>query len=697
MKLRSLISTAFWCNARGEYKEAKINSGGDSEGTDAYRNWLDVMFHGGLTLPPKNRPLTLLITGQPGTGKSSLALEMAYNWTTNKRKNILISDDDSTINDPDEYLRALYISTEADLNWAKAKEKTLRWVVDNKRSQIFEYDKTSENDDLRNLMVLSAGRGLLVKKVFVAKTVKFILSINRFLTPVRSFFNYLIDESNARIQVKGLQKFLVRGNPSILVFDSLNVISESKNRARFFDKVVDRLCDEKNYRKGNSKVPMVVIMILNSSSDSSDATSYWRYVADVVINMSCKSDSDYYTREIEIEKARYQSHVWGKHQLKFVEPYNREKKSTDNGEEDLYIISRKRYHPYKDEGGIFIYPAIHYYLSEYKRKSPTEITGRYSSSLVEELDPFLKSLSDAEQEKLKSAKDIQNSSEPLFGSDLAGFPRGRCTGFIGIRGGHKSHLAYRVLLHHVMGISGGGQAVKYKALVISLRDDEAMANHSISKIWSELCVRNNISGNNDTWKKNLEVLYFPPGNITPSEFFHRVYLSIQRLKHEKDENGNPVQVLVMFNSLDQLSSRFPLCAEEKIFIPGLISMLNDEQISSIFIGVEEAGQPKEQYGLLSMADALIYFKRIQMEIEEYKKHIPEDLSKVFSGIEDSEFHHPVVMEIRRFSGGQPAGDTGILELVDQEKGEFKDKHGLHFFRCSQMRDLYQTSGLSRLG
>ena len=44
-----------------------------------------------------------------------------------------------------------------------------------------------------------------------------------------------------------------------------------------------------------------------------------------------------------------------------------------------------------------------------------------------------------------------------------------------------------------------------------------------------------------------------PGYITPEEFFHRLMLSAAA-------KGDNAHVTLLFNSLDQLSSRFPLCA-----------------------------------------------------------------------------------------------------------------------------------------
>ena len=43
------------------------------------------------------------------------------------------------------------------------------------------------------------------------------------------------------------------------------------------------------------------------------------------------------------------------------------------------------------------------------------------------------------------------------------------------------------------------------------------------------------------------------------------------------------------------------------FIPGIIASLSGEDITSMFIAVDEKGQPEEQYGLIPMADLVLSF------------------------------------------------------------------------------------------
>ena len=244
----------------------------------------------------------------------------------------------------------------------------------------------------------------------------------------------------------------------------------------------------------------------------------------------------------------------------------------------------------------FIFPSIHYVLSRYKNRSPSTSPDPVPSPL-------------------------QSLTDMLGG----GLPRGRCVGLVGGRGTHKSHLGYMQVLSSLLGITlDSRQRIESnydeRALIVSLRDDEGMTRQTMAKI-----VKAQLPGSVDALAKleadgRLEVTYYPPGFITPEEFFHRLLLSINRLKSGSER----AHVTVLFNSLDQLSSRFPLCAEQDIFIPGIIQMLSAEGATSIFVAAHEANvgstrgrdpgksganSDPEYYGLLSMAELIISLER----------------------------------------------------------------------------------------
>jgi hypothetical protein len=181
----------------------------------------------------------------------------------------------------------------------------------------------------------------------------------------------------------------------------------------------------------------------------------------------------------------------------------------------------------------------------------------------------------------------------------------------------------------------------------------------------------------------LEITYFPPGFITPEEFFHRLLLSINLLK----SGITDAHITVLFNSLDQLSSRFPLCAGQGIFVPGIIQMLSAEGATSIFVAAHEGKIDPQYYGLLSMAELILSLERKEFNRREYiqwiKQWIKPGLDGYLSDLNDDEKVTLVQLEVDRFAGGQPAGRRGILELVKESDPIFKwsGQAGLIFVPC----------------
>jgi KaiC/GvpD/RAD55 family RecA-like ATPase len=646
--IKTKVSQANWCTPglnRVEYNEARFPGYEKKDGI----YWLDELFEGGLYVPAhrsqKGKPLTLLLTGPPGSGKTTLALEMCYRLSNNA-----------------DAPHSLYLTAEGE-SW-KLKDKAIRYGWDSKSFYTIQDETQINSDDFSQevkkqqeprVVIWSARDVYNVLKngseVDKSKFKFFWKNFNKISSPIVSLLQKISPDYNidiASILISTINQFVSSGedfekddnkNKSVynefgfLVIDSLDVISNEESAKYLFEKFLTSI----------SGGPSIVIFIVDPKSEDK-YINYLEHVCDVLLHVDYyyESSSKYLIRTIEVKKARYQSHVWGKHQLKVYPPPIQEK--------------NQRAHPYRKDGGIFIYPSIHWFLSKYKRKAPTI-----------QHEPM--------ETPLKYLNIILGEKQDIKG----GLPRGRCTAFIGARGAHKSHLGYYHILNMISG-NKAGVKIREKGLIISLRDDEGLAKdamrgllantemkHFIGRIITQQEAGKELDGylEND----DLEILYFPPGYITPEEFYHRVLMSLLRLKMSKREDED-VNITVLFNSLDQLSARFPLCAKEDVFIPGLIDTFNAESTSSIFIAVDEPGQPAHQYGLLIMADLILSFSQSNMNTESYFGHLEAVSKKTVIESTKEEFGkdiQTVTVKVERFAGGQRAGEGGILELVQTEK------------------------------
>jgi KaiC/GvpD/RAD55 family RecA-like ATPase len=300
----------------------------------------------------------------------------------------------------------------------------------------------------------------------------------------------------------------------IMVFDNLNSVSPEADK--WFPFVAE--LSKRGLR--------VFIVIIDggayNTTDNARAKS-WAYLADIVIRLGRRYPTGYMIHTLEVLKARYQRHVFGRHQMKLVPAAKRKQEFTS------------RDHPYRREGGIFIFPSMHLALSRRK----LEKSNPKKSRLLTPFDDLNDLLAD-------------------------GFFEGRCVALAGGRGTHKSRLAFAQVLKTL------SDKPRSRAIIISLREEEGTVEARLAEsLPSSVFAGKPEQVGNLVKTGRLELCYYPPGFIAPEEFFHRVQLSVARQK--KAAKGDPV--LLVFNSLDLLHSHYPLCAEHSIFVPALVELL----------------------------------------------------------------------------------------------------------------------------
>ncbi len=676
------ISPVFWCNprvtrpcstatrhkARDDFERAKVPSFVSTE-ANGQVCWFDRLLEGGIFLQgakPKLRndtetaqsepPVSILLAGPPGGGKSTFATELSYRLATL------------------DYV-TLYISTESTAGQIHDNAKRFGWP------EVEKFIPDPRKQHLKNLdqrhpfgRVLVSGTDTIVENGNLAGIIDTALQ-GAFAAFTGVDFTKGDPWIRRLFEYSDTKKMVGRINPDIVVVDSLNVLETDATVASF-----SRFLDKLGTGKGR---PSLVLLVLDSVDTPHSFHRCWEYKCDNIIRLDYEYSSGYFQRTIQIVKARFQPHVWGKHLFKIYPPFEfDELVLNDNSfeDEDQRKITRRKY-PYRMEGGIYIFPAIDHFLSLYKRRGPTKPPATVPTPI-----PSLNAV--------------------LGGNILkdAGLPEGRCTAIIGGRGGHKSQFAYLHLLSRILPELRRRIAERCvpsrdllqitnepdeRGLIVSLRDDEGMTEQALDKIVKQHHLNDNVRSLEE--QDRLEVLYFPPGNITPEEFLHRMYVSIQRLK----QTGKKLTVL--FNSLDQLASRFPLCANETLFIPAIIEVLLGEEITSIFVAVKSEGQPADQYGLLPLADVILSTRlRRSVPFEEYF----ETVTRCWEGIDgilktESELEQilgeskgtkvgTVELEVTRFAGGKRAGERGYWEAL--EDSNFDDSlfahAGIHFTPCN---------------
>lgn len=566
----------------------------------------------------RDRSLLMLLSGPSGTGKSTFALELCCRLARAGRKQNVRP------------INSYYVSAEEPEPRLRKKAESFKWPTD----ILTTYDKvTKGNPTFKQSSVI-------IRAVDPDETQN--------AGETKTIFQK-IAEGLAQDNPLGQKQNTSLPNPvDIVVLDSINVLSPSSEDTpdKVFADIRRNIC-----RKVAERVnPMLVIVVLDGSADDKHS-KYWEYVSDIVIRFGWEEKMGYTLRTFEMVKVRGQHFAWGKQRLKICKGPK---------EDEIYASSHES--PYLNEGGLFIFPSVHWHLSQFRREKAAQnviSAGKQSERL--ELPDDVKELGDQMAEGKTSQKPHEEGEvtgagvQETNGKKLhGGLPLPGCTAFVGDRGSMKSHLAYMILLDQALNKNRN-------TLLISFRDDIPSAVTTMQEIATQQQFNNAKSVKDLIKDDHLEIIHNEVGYISPEEFFHKIYVAIKRPR----EGGEKVR-LVVINGLDQLEARYPLISSEAMFVPALIQLLNNNDLCTIIVSADGEASPGTRtnlYGLTPMADLLIKFQRLSLS--------DANVKTTLQSIEILEASQVSSVEIVRVPAGQVGGKKGYLYRDKNDKSHYK--------------------------
>ena len=242
---------------------------------------LDELLHGGLELPEypaTNRAITMVISGPPGSGKSTLALELAYRWAKG-----------GCLDNTKNGLASLYVTSEANSDWAFEKAKSFRWTDWNRTMLADSSTRTPipmatiwHTDELSDFL-----NGPTTTLSSTSTILEALIGLFDGLKEAKPIVKALADKLKKVWAKSCMAKKLQIRQPDVLIIDALKAsdIEDPQETTERFTALV---------KSG----PSIIVIVLETNLDDSHP-QFWQYISDVAISLDVETRSQYMFKTIE--------------------------------------------------------------------------------------------------------------------------------------------------------------------------------------------------------------------------------------------------------------------------------------------------------------------------------------------------------------------------------------------------------------
>lgn len=621
---------------------------------------LDKLLRGGLMLPPPAESrdgLIILIRGQAGTGKSTLALQLAANLAAGAggrkpgrprqggRHFLSLEQDQSE-------LRAIYCRMVAHQCRANGDLQTAA-AVEPRAAQARRTRRTE--DELLRLLGQSRksgnARGLVkvVERVIGARRPPQAADIEkmaRHLGPGRIHFNEDdadVDPGLKEHPLSRAYRFVERFGPGarrgdrpILIIDGLSILAEGERARLEMRELIEAL-------RQRCLIGVIAYEPSGGSEDNLD------HQVDLVIELEERHLSDpidYIVHELHFKKSRYQDAALGWHQ-------------------------------YKIRGfGLEIYPSVHFQVHTH-----LYMARQLGDSLV----PIGEGADGVDDEPENRWSAIERI--------LGGIKPGDSVALLGPRGAFKTTLVLDFLFRsHRAACPPRKEArdrfrfgsAEHGLLVSIIDNEEALRRQRSCPLGSQCGARHCFAD----CRKHMFLFYQRPGCISSSEF-------IYYLKTRLQIAPEPIRRLAFWD-LTQLEHRFPLLANDPMFIPALLDVFKmrsssgyvGSKVKSVFMGAANA---RLSTAIAAVADNVIFCWRDRIKAREQRA--PKSLLEERLNDLRSRFMGGLSKRAQRRFRYDPLRSDYLMLYVDRTSGSFgKEMKSLFALPISAAAELLLPEG-----